>query len=96
MALAWFTVRTVGTLLGPFAIVTAFMAYAPSALDHLALVLGLSIGFGLVCGYPRKLGAKAVALRVLYILVMVEALLFWTLIAAAWFPGAMRYLKPGL
>ena len=92
MALAWLAARVVGTVIGPLAIITAFMAYAPSAFDHLALVSGLSVGFGLVC-FPRKFGTKGVAFSVVYVVVMVYALFFWTLFAAGWFPDAVRHLK---
>ena len=64
MALAWFTARAVGTLIGPFAILMAFMAFAPSAFAYPWVVFGSSIAVGLASCYPRRFDPKAIALRV--------------------------------
>jgi hypothetical protein len=91
--LAWFTVRAVGTLLGPFLVLTAFMAFAPSAFNYPVVVVCLCVAVGLVSCYPAKFSTKAVALRVGYIVVMLEALAWWTLFAVMHFPKAWPYLR---
>ena len=93
MALAWFTARAVGTLVGPFAILMAFMAFAPSAFAYPWVVFGSSIAVGLASCYPRRFDPRAMALRVAYLIVMLEALLWWTLVSWARFPQIWPYMK---
>jgi len=97
MALAWFTVRAAGTILGPFAILTAFMAFAPRFLGaHEVLIFVMSIGVGFAACYPHRWSVTAGLLRYAYVYGMLTALAWWTLFAASiYFPAAWMSLGLG-
>jgi hypothetical protein len=97
MALTWFTVRAVGTILGPPLASTVFMAFAPAVFGaHSVLILAASLGVGFVACYPRQWTVKAALLRCVYICAMLMALAWWTFFAAGmYFPDAWRAMGMG-
>jgi hypothetical protein len=95
--LLWLTVRVVGTVLAPFAVLTAFMAFAPHVLGTYPAIIGiLSIGIGFAACYPRRWNTKAALLRFVYVGAMFTALGWWAFFAAGmYFPDAWRSLGIG-
>jgi hypothetical protein len=97
LALLWFTLRAAGTVLAPFAVLTAFMVFAPRAVGaYPAIIEVLSIGVGFAACYPHRWNTKAVVLRFAYVGAMSIALVWWAFFAAGmYFPDAWRSLGLG-
>jgi hypothetical protein len=97
VALLWFTARAIGTILGPFVVLTAFMAFAPRVVGtYLAIIELLSIGIGFAACYPRRWTTRVAVLRFVYVMAISTALAWWAFFAAGmYFPDAWRSLFYG-
>jgi hypothetical protein len=95
VALALFTIRAVGALAGPFAVLAGLLVFAPAAFGaHLMVFLLVCSGFGLLFCLPRKINLMEVVLRVAYVGAMVVALLWWLFFGGiGYFPDAVRYIR---
>ena len=93
-----FTVRAAGAILGPFALLTAFMAFAPNTLAAYMLPVGSAcLLVGILACLPHRFSPKAVALMLVYCSLIVFALGWWMLIVGStYFPAALRGLHVDL
>lgn len=90
-----FAVRAAGATLGPFALLTAFMAFAPTMLAAYMLPIGSAcLLVGMLACLPHRLSPKAVALMLVYCSLIAFALGWWMLIVGGtYFPAALRALR---
>ena len=95
MALALFTIRAVGALAGPFAVLAVLLAFVPATVGpHLGPLLLLCSGFGLLFCLPRSINLVEVLIRVAYVGAMIVALLWWLFFGGiGYFPEAVRYIR---